>query len=173
MWKWVALAAALALTAAVVAVVLVTRAEDGTADVVRSVRDGDTIELADGAVVRLVQIDTPELREHECYAREARAELQRLVSVGTRLRIVADPRLDRVDQFGRRLAYVFKRNENVNRTLVARGAASVWFFDGNRGRYAKELLAAARQAKAGRLGLWAACPGARLDPLAPVQTGQG
>jgi micrococcal nuclease len=173
MWKWIALAAAVAVTAAVVAVVLSVGGREDKADVVHGVRDGDTIELAGGPIVRLVQIDTPELRERECYAREARAELQRLLPVGVRVRIVADPRLDEVDAFGRRLAYVFKGNENVNRTLVARGAASVWFFDGSRGRYADELLAAARKAKAAKLGLWGACPGTQLDPLAPLQSGPG
>jgi micrococcal nuclease len=172
MWKWIALSAALAATAGVVAVVLVGDGGNGETDKVRLVRDGDTIKVAGGATVRLVQIDSPELREGECYAREARAELQRLLPVGTRVRIMADPRLDPVDRFGRRLAYAFKEDENVNTTLVARGAASVWFFHGRRGRYAGELLAAARRAKAAEVGLWGACPGTRLDALAPVQSGR-
>jgi endonuclease YncB( thermonuclease family) len=56
--------------------------------------------------------------------------------------------------------------------MVAKGAASVWFFDGRRGRYAGELLAAARRAKAARAGLWGACPGTRFDPETPVSTGR-
>jgi micrococcal nuclease len=166
MWRWLVLA--VVATVALVAV-LVLRGDEG-GELVAHVRDGDTIELAGGTVVRLVQIDTPELAERECYAREARAELRRLLPAGTRVRVVSDAGLDRVDRFGRRLAYVFRGALHVNETMVARGAASVWFFDGRQGRYADELLAAARRARAARTGLWGACQGTRLDPLAPVDS---
>ena len=36
--------------------------------VVATVTDGDTVRLADGRRVRLVQIDTPELNTGECYS---------------------------------------------------------------------------------------------------------
>jgi micrococcal nuclease len=138
--------------------------------VVGHVRDGDTIELEGGDVVRLVQIDTPELREQECYAVRARALLRSLLPVGTDVRVAEDPGLDHFDRYGRRLAYVFKGRENVNRTLVAEGAGSVWFYDGRRGRYASQLLGAARRARATRRGLWGRCPHTRLDPSAPVDS---
>ncbi len=139
--------------------------------VVSHVRDGDTIELKNGDVVRLVQIDTPELSEGECYARRARRLLQRLLPVGTHVRIVEDPRLDHIDRYGRRLAYVLKGQLNVNRLLVARGAAGVWFFDGDRGEHARAFLATEQRAKAHRVGLWRGCPGTRLDPLEPIDSG--
>jgi micrococcal nuclease len=164
---WLLLAAV--ATAALVAV-LVLRGDEG-GELVAHVRDGDTVELAGGEVVRLVQIDTPELAERECYAREARAELRRLLPVRTPVRVASDDALDRLDRFGRRLAYVFRRALNVE-TMVARGAASVWFFDGRQGPYAGELLAAARRARAAGVGLWGACPGTRFDPLAPVDSGR-
>jgi micrococcal nuclease len=143
----------------------------GTATVARVV-DGDTLQLADGTRVRLVQIDTPE-RSDECYGERANALTRRLLPPGTRVRIEPDPRLDRVDVFGRLLAYVFDGDENVNVRLVREGAAGVWFFGGARGRYADELLAAARDARAKRRGLWSACPLARFDPLAAVASGPG
>jgi endonuclease YncB( thermonuclease family) len=139
-------------------------------ETVASVVDGDTIRLTNGQRVRLVQIDAPELRGGECYANDARATLSRLLPAGTRVRLEVDPRLDRVDRYGRRLAYVFKGRENVNLTLVARGAASVWFYGGVRGRYAVRLDTAARAARAARRGLWGACRGTRYDPTAGVQT---
>ena len=58
----------------------------------------------------------------------------------------------------------------MNVALVRRGAASVWFFQGDQGRYARRLLAAARSARSDRRGLWGACPGTRLDPYAAVET---
>jgi micrococcal nuclease len=139
-------------------------------DVVARVVDGDTIELASGTRVRLVQIDTPE-KHTECYGEEASALTQRLLPPGTHVRIEQDPRLDQVDRYRRKLAYVFKGDEDVNLTLVEQGAAGVWFFDGRRGRYAGELLEAAERARAADKGLWGACPLARFDPLDSLSSG--
>ncbi len=131
--------------------------------VVASVTDGDTLRLRDGRRVRLVQIDAPE-EETECFGRGATAELARLAPRGTEVALEADARLDRVDNYGRVLRYVLVDGENVNLELVRQGAAVPYFFRGERGRYAKELLDASREARAASLGLWSACPGARLDP---------
>ena len=151
-----------------------------TAAVVARVVDGDTLELTNGDQVRLVQIDAPELGGGECYARQARAALAALVPAGSRVRLTTDPAvsaypgrspdLDKVDRFGRYLAYVFNDGENANLALVRAGAASPWFFGGARGRYADELLRAAREAREERVGLWGACPDAELAPLAPLKT---
>jgi micrococcal nuclease len=138
---------------------------------VARVVDGDTIALATGLRVRLVQIDAPELSGSECHAQTSRATLARILPAGAQVRLELDPGLDRVDRYGRRLAYVLKGRENVNLMLVARGAASVWFYQGARGKYAGRLLLAARGAQAARRGLWKACPGTRLDPLHAVETG--
>ena len=138
--------------------------------VVARVIDGDTIELENGKRVRLVQIDTPELDAQECYARRSRLTLARMLPSGTNVRLAPDPRLDKIDRYGRLLRYVFRGKENVNLLLVRRGAASVWFYEGDRGRYAAKLLSAARHAKARRRGLWRACAATRLDPLRAVTT---
>jgi micrococcal nuclease len=145
--------------------------EDG-AIAVTAVIDGDTIELASGRRVRLAQIDAPEAGEGECWGQEATAALQALLPEGSRVRLARDGALDEVDRFDRLLRYVFARETNVNLALVRRGAASVWFFDGRQGRHAGELLAAAQRARAAGVGLWGACPGTRLDPMAPVSTGR-
>jgi micrococcal nuclease len=144
--------------------------EDGTI-AVTAVIDGDTIELASRRRVRLVQIDAPEASEGECWGREATAALQALLPEGSRVRLARDATLDEVDRFNRLLRYVFTGETNVNLALVRRGAASVWFFEGDRGRYARELVQAARAAKAAKRGLWGACPDARLDPESSVATG--
>jgi micrococcal nuclease len=137
---------------------------------VAHVIDGDTIALVDERRVRLVQIDAPEVSGSECYAAEATETLARLLPRGSLVRLVADPRLDREDRYGRLLRYVVKGRTNVNVALVRRGAAGVWFFQGDRGRHASTLLAAARKARSDRRGLWGACPGTRLDPYAAVET---
>jgi endonuclease YncB( thermonuclease family) len=94
-----------------------------------------------------------------------------LIPAGTHVRIEQDPKLDQVDRYRRKLAYVWKGDEDVNVTLVADGAAGVWFFDGDRGRYANELLKAAERARADHKGLWGACPLARFDPSDSMSSG--
>jgi endonuclease YncB( thermonuclease family) len=136
---------------------------------VREVLDGDTIVLQDGRHVRLVQLDAPETDERECYADQAKTTLYRLIPPGTDVAIELDPGLDQVDVYGRTLAYVKKNGTNINLELVRRGAAAPWFFDGNRGSYATDLLEAVDQAQTNRRGLWGACPGTRFDPLRAVE----
>lgn len=133
--------------------------------------DGDTLALRDGRRVRLVQIDTPELGSGECYSRAARSELLRLVPLGSTVVLEADGRLDKVDRYKRLLRYVRRAGVNVNLELVRRGAATPYFYGGDKGRYANTLLAAAVQARAARRGLWKACPSTRLDPSRPASTG--
>ena len=155
---------------ALAAFAFVTRRDAKQSAVVARVVDGDTIELVSGQRVRLVQIDTPE-KHVECYGDEASALTQRLIPAGTHVRIEQDPKLDQVDRFGRKLAYVWKGDEDVNVALVRDGAAGVWFFDGRRGRYANELLKAAEGARAAERGLWGACPLARFDPNDSMSSG--
>lgn len=131
--------------------------------VVSWVVDGDTVRLRDGRVVRLLQIDAPEART-ECYGRDATRALIMLAPKGTAVRLARDPRLDEHDTYDRLLRYVFVGAANVNRELVARGAAAPYFFRNERGRYAVGLLRAATKARRDRVGLWGACPSARLEP---------
>ena len=123
---------------------------------VAAVVDGDTIRMENGARVRLIQIDAPELNA-ECYGRKARVALRSLLPAGSEVRLVRDRRLDNRDRFGRLLRYVFKGSRNVNVVLVRRGAASVWFFEGERGRFADRLTSAADQARNLGRGAWGAC----------------
>ncbi len=139
---------------------------------VASITDGDTLRLTNGARVRLLQIDTPELGTGECYSRAARTALLIRVPVGSRVVLEADPRLDRVDRYGRLLRYVHRGTANVNVALVRAGAAAPWFYGGVRGKYASRLYAEAVRAKAARRGLWGACRGTVLDPTRAVDTGR-
>ena len=89
--------------------------------------DGDTVVLSNGEHVRLVQIDSPEVQERECYGAEARALLRQLAPPGSTVRVEGDSRLDDVDRYGRLLRYVFRGPTNLNLELVRRGAATVWW----------------------------------------------
>jgi micrococcal nuclease len=136
--------------------------------VVARVTDGDTLALRDGTRVRLVQIDAPEAGR-ECYAEQATGELRRLAPPGTRVTLERDARLDDVDRFGRALRYVLVGARNVNLVLVRRGAATPYFFDGDRGRHAGRLLAAVEEARAARRGMWRSCR-VSWNPTGPVDT---
>jgi micrococcal nuclease len=145
---------------------------EGTAEVtVAFVVDGDTIQLEDGTRVRLVQIDAPEGGD-DCYGRESRDVLRGLVPDRSSVRLERDPALDDTDRFDRLLRYVHRGGTNVNVALVERGAASVWFVAGDRGRYADELLQAARAARSLDRGAWGACQ-AELDPYRGFETARG
>lgn len=142
------------------------------AERVDRVIDGDTIALTNGERVRLVQIDSTELGSGECYSRKAAKVLRSLLPAGTAIRLETDPRLDRIDSYGRLLRYVHRGRLNVNLELVRRGAATVWFYHGERGRYAKQLLAAAERARDRRRGMWGSCH-VRWDPAGPATTAGG
>jgi micrococcal nuclease len=161
---------ALALVALAVAAASSGQAGSAPALTVASITDGDTLRLTNGARVRLLQIDTPELGS-ECYSRAARTALLRRVPVGSRVTLEADPALDRVDRYGRLLRYVRAGSVNVNVALVRAGAAAPYFYDGDRGRYAALLLSEAVRAKAEKRGLWGACRRALLDPYGALDTG--
>jgi len=142
-----------------------------TEETVARVVDGDTIRLPDGTRVRLVQIDAPEADEHECYAARATRALERLLPEGAEVELERDPALDDRDRFDRALRYVLRGETNVNLELVRAGAAAPYFFRGDRGRYADDLLAAAAEARDAGRGLWGACPSARLDPSRALAAG--
>lgn len=139
-----------------------------TAATVERIIDGDTLVVRGGARVRLIQIDAPESGE-ECYASASTRELARLALPGTRVALEVDPQLDRVDRYGRLLRYVHAGGRNVNVELVRRGAATPWFYDGDRGRYALRLLAATTTARAAQRGMWGACR-VSWRPDGPVAT---
>ncbi len=143
----------------------------GELAVVDRVGDGDSLRLADGREVRLLQIDAPELHG-DCYGEAALVALRRRTPPGTRIRLAADPRLDRRDTYGRLLRYVFVGPHNVVVELVRSGAASPYFFRKRRGRYAAALLDAVAEARAARRGFWGVCSGARLEPYIGSVTGR-
>jgi endonuclease YncB( thermonuclease family) len=91
---------------------------------VTRVVDGDTINVDSGDRIRLVQIDSPE-DKGECYGKKSGTVLRQVLPVGTEVRLVRDPKLDGVDQYGRLLRYVFVGQKNVNLAVVQKGSASV------------------------------------------------
>ena len=131
------------------------------------VSDGDTIGVRLGGAVqrvRLLGIDSPETKDPDepvaCYGPQSSARAQALMPRGTPITLVTDPTQDRIDKFGRLLAYVFRTGQPlpINQQLVADGAARVYVFRRNRpplriGAFRRAETAA----KAAKRGLWGAC----------------
>jgi micrococcal nuclease len=156
-------------TALLVALLAGCGGRSGERSVVARVIDGDTVALADGRHVRLLQVDAPELSEDECYAGKAKRVLAKLLPAGSTAELEPDRGLDRIDSYGRLLRYVFSGGENVNVELASRGAVGIYFFHGERGKYADDLLAASEEAHADRRGLWGACPATPFEPERKVE----
>lgn len=136
---------------------------------VESVYDGDTITVSGGVKIRLLQIDTPEIKGSECFGREARRIMRKLLPAGTKVQLVGDRFLDDSDRYGRLLRYVYLNGRNLNLLLVERGAATPYFYQGERGRYAGALLAAVERARRQNRGMWRACR-VSYSPTHAVQT---
>jgi micrococcal nuclease len=117
--------------------------------------DGDTLVLANGAHVRLLGIDAPEMahdgRPADFLAHKSKAALAQL-TLHHRVGLQYD-RL-RYDHYGRLLAYLYLPNHTlVNAELVRRGLARVYLIAPNFG-HRQELLAAQRQAIEADRGIW-------------------
>ncbi len=127
---------------------------------VKRVIDGDTIELANGEIVRYLGIDAPEMRrkvhgrwvEHvEPFAAEAFALNRRLVE-GRRVRLELDR--ESRDRYHRILAYVFVNDRLVNAELISSGYVVVRLHPPNL-RYADLFMKLQAEALAHQRGLWA------------------
>ena len=119
------------------------------------VYDGDTVLLENGTRVRYLGIDTPEI-DHEggrsdFMAEEAR-DVNRKMVEGKRVRLEYDQ--EKVDSYGRRLAYLFLPNgETVNAVLVRRGLAHVMSIRPNL-KYRDVLVGCQREAMTEGVGIW-------------------
>lgn len=132
----------------------------GRPALVTRVVDGDTIEVlfrGDELDVRLIGIDTPETvapgEPVQCFGPEASAFTERELE-GERVMLELD--VERVDRYGRTLAYVWNEGRLFNRVLVARGFAVVSTYPPNV-KYVDQFVAAQRHARERGLGLWGAC----------------
>jgi endonuclease YncB( thermonuclease family) len=118
----------------------------GTASV-QAVRDGRTLALADGRVLRLAAIEAPD---------DSRAALRALATGRTlRLARLAHADTER-DRYGRLVAFAFAGDSalSLQQRLLEQGAARVSARVGDRS-CADALLAAERRARAAGRGLWA------------------
>jgi endonuclease YncB( thermonuclease family) len=121
---------------------------------VQRVIDGDTLELNNGADVRLIGVDTPETKHPkkpvERFGKEATAFTTRLVE-GQEVRLAYDQQ--RKDKYGRTLAYVYLPDGTfLNAEIIRQGygfAYTRFPF-----RYLEEFKKLEREAREAKRGLW-------------------
>jgi micrococcal nuclease len=132
---------------------------------VTSVADGDTFTGRDATgakvKVRMLSIDAPELAHDgpkaECGSGEAATRLRALLS-GRTVTLVADPRADATDRYGRRLAYVELDGRDVALQLVSEGLVEAWYPSGEPEPARFPVYADAQDiAGKDRTGSWATC----------------
>lgn len=122
---------------------------------IAEVYDGDTIEAADGEVIRYIGINAPETGQP--YASEA-TELNKKLVLNKTVGIVMD--IQTKDRYGRTLAYVYLSPSSqgleatfVNRELIKNGVAIAATFQPNVA-YQDTLLAAQKEARDTCQGMW-------------------
>jgi micrococcal nuclease len=113
--------------------------------------DGDTIEIAGGAHVRYIGIDTPETYpKTEFYGPEAKAKNIELVE-GKLVTLEKD--VSETDKYGRLLRYVYVNGVFANGELVRLGYAEAVSYPPDT-RYQWQLEQLEKEAKAAKLGIW-------------------
>lgn len=127
---------------------------------VSKVVDGDTFWVDDGSEkglkIRLIGVDTPETRNTGrkvvgYYGQEAKGFVTRMLT-GKKVRLEYD--VDRFDQYGRTLAYVYLEDGTfVNAELMKQGYAMVMTFPPNV-KYAELFLKLQQEARENSRGLW-------------------
>jgi micrococcal nuclease len=127
---------------------------------VTKVVDGDTFWIDDGSEkglkIRLIGVDAPEShktgsKEKSYYGKEAAEYLTRLIG-GKKVRLEYD--VNRLDQYGRTLAYVHLGNGTfVNADLLKNGYAMIMTVSPNI-KYAKKFLKLSQKARKMKEGLW-------------------
>ena len=112
--------------------------------------DGDTIELANGQIIRYVEVNAP--NNGEPFEEEATEANVRLVQ-GKIVTFEYDAYTS--DRFGRVLAYAVVGGKNVAVELARQGLVKVTIYEDRRKlKYRDELLKAQEEAKKNKRGIW-------------------
>jgi len=124
---------------------------------VRRVVDGDTLLMASGARVRLEGIDTPETVRPDYPVEEWGPEASRFTKefvkhAGSRVKLTFGD--DRLDKYGRYLAFVWDGDKMLNEELVRAGLAEArlgWNFSS---ALKRRLRLAQDEARRAKRGIW-------------------
>lgn len=122
---------------------------------VEKVVDGDTIDLDDGRRVRLLGIDAPERgSDVECWGDEAFNHLSALLGDS---KVDLEYDVERMDVYGRTLAWIHADGVFINAKMVDDGAACVLIIPPNGAEFETYLESLESGAMTAGRGLWGAC----------------
>src|SRR3989344_5583370 len=110
--------------------------------------DGDTFVLSNNERVRLIGIDTPEIREY--YYQEAK---DRLIELINNREVYLERDVENKDFYDRLLRYVYVNETFVNLLLVEEGYAKAYPYEPNT-KYKNNFTEAEEYARRNALGLW-------------------
>lgn len=132
----------------------------GSAGEVMVVRviDGDTIEVqTDGKkeTIRLIGIDAPEVNKSQCFAKESKAEAEKVL-VNKNVQLEKDSTQGEKDIYQRLLRYVFINDSNFNLLMISEGFAKEYTYK-TPYKYQKEFKNAQIEAQKLKKGLFGAC----------------
>ena len=122
---------------------------------VKKVVDGDTVSVSQIGKLRLIGIDTPELKDPrkpvQCFALEASNKAKELLN-GRKVYLVYNP-VEKLDKYNRTLAYVFRDDGlDFNAEMIKLGYAQAYT------KYPHprldEFVKYGQQARENKLGLW-------------------
>jgi micrococcal nuclease len=128
------------------------------------ITDGDTFEVAGGAKVRLLGIDTPEMTGDsgpECGAKNAKAALIQILPKDSKVCLQTDPAKTDKDKYGRLLRYAWVQQDGktfqANAWLVRMGMARVYYPFAKGLQYESVLLELQQAAHDTETGSWKTC----------------
>jgi len=107
--------------------------------------DGDTLEAESGQKIRLLGINTPESSMPFC---EEATEFLRNLAENKTVQIESHE----TDKYGRTLAYLFINDKNINKELLARGFATLYYYE--KDSHYSALKQAEESARLNKIGLW-------------------
>lgn len=115
--------------------------------------------------VRVIGIDTPELRRRECYAQQASSKMQSLVQSKSVVLEADSSQADR-DRYGRLLRHVKLTDGRLVAELLIRGGYGREYTYDNAYRYQDRYVAAERAAEGAGKGIWSSgCLDAGTTPV--------
>jgi len=122
---------------------------------IKTVYDGDTVQLEDGRKIRLAGINTPEIAHRNNRAQEGGdAAKQWLTQVLSESKVRLEFAEQKQDRYKRYLAHIFtEEGIHINLELVRLGFASINVFPPNIA-YVDALLKASNSAEIKQIGIW-------------------
>ena len=123
--------------------------------------DGDTIKLTNGQTIRFLGINTPE--KSMPFSEEATNFLKEQIQ-NKSVKIEAHG----VERYGRTLAYIFLDDKNINKEILSRGFATLYYYEQDK-HYA-ELKKAEEFARLNQKGLWKKSPNVNCIKLVKLKT---